>query len=146
MTASATASTAMVVSLVATHIVFEVLNDVAGPYIDTLEDVHLSWSGTLLRPRANDVDQDVVVDLFRVIRCEGRGFPDQVDGEPLDDLLVFMIHDVDQTAVESHEHLLCPDAIGLFHGQEPSHPVGRVEHIILRRHCEGGQVLQDVGR
>ena len=42
-------------------------------------------------------------------------------------------------------HLLCPDPRGFLHGQEPPHPIGGVHQVILWRHGEGGQVLQQVG-
>ena len=42
-------------------------------------------------------------------------------------------------------HLLCPDPRRLLHGQEPPHPIGGVHQVILWRHREGGQVLQQVG-
>ena len=46
----------------------------------------------------------------------------------------------------SSPHLLRPDARCLLHGQEPPHAVRRVHEVILGRHGEGGQVLQQVGR
>ena len=81
-----------------------------------------------------------------VIRCEGSRFSDKVGGEPLDHLLVLMVHDVDHLPLEAHQHLLRPDAGGLLHGQEPAHAIGRVHQVVLGGHCECGQVLQQVGR
>ena len=42
--------------------------------------------------------------------------------------------------------LILPNAVGLFHRQESSHPVGGVDQVVLGGDGERGQVLQDVGR
>ena len=57
-----------------------------------------------------------------------------------------MVHDVDHLPLEAHQHLLRPDAGGFLHGQEPAHAIRRVDQVVLGGHCEGGQVLQQVGR
>ena len=67
-------------------------------------------------------------------------------GEPLDHLLVLVVHDVDHLSLEAHQHLLSPDAGGLFHGEESAHSVSRVHQVVLGGHSEGGEVLQQVRR
>ena len=84
--------------------------------------------------------------LFKLLPGEGGRLANESEWEPLHDLLVLVIHDVDHVALDLHQHFLSPDAVGLLHGQEPPHPVGRVDEVVFWRNGERGQVLQHVGR
>ena len=58
--------------------------------------------------------------------------------------LVLVVHDVDHVPLNLHQHFLRPDAVRLLHCQEPSHPVSRIDEIVLWRDRERGQVLENV--
>ena len=73
------------------HEGLEVFDDLPGADVDALEDVHLGRDRTLCRRVADNVDEDVVVQLLRVGAGEGRGFANQTERKAFNSFLENLI-------------------------------------------------------
>ena len=90
---------------------------------------------------ANDEDENVAVQIFRVDAGESCRLYDEVEWETFNHLAVLEILNGDPLLVQTQHHLLCPDAGRLLQVQQSAHPVLRVKDFILLRNGECGQML-----